>query len=263
MKFLIELNVFPENEQNFADVLTDLKVDHCFWDGESNPPYDKNDNKVFFIGNIHTALKIKQLGYRYQVWLDEKFDYSYFGAHLNNLLNDPFYLITHAQAYDAAKKLIGPERTQQDFTRSNSGYKRFQGDLYSADTYLVEAERQAIPREEIMVFADKKEIAQEYRFVIRCKLDEISDLWDYEIVTYSQYSENEVRELTYEQIKGIISDLQTSNYHPFPMFVLDLGFNNNELKIIEANSINTSGYYACDFSKIVKNILEISKTEII
>lgn len=147
MKFLIELNVFPENEENFSKVLTDLKVDHCFWDGESNPPYDKNDNKVFFIGKIHTALKIKQLGYRYQVWLDEKFDCSYFGAHLNNLLNDPYYLITHAQAYDAGLTLVGTSRMEESFVRSNSGYKRFQGGLYSSDVYIVETDRLAIPRE--------------------------------------------------------------------------------------------------------------------
>lgn len=263
MKFLIELNVFPENEENFSKVLTDLKVDHCFWDGESNPPYDKNDNKVFFIGKIHTALKIKQLGYRYQVWLDEKFDCSYFGAHLNNLLNDPYYLITHAQAYDAGLTLVGTSRMEESFVRSNSGYKRFQGGLYSSDVYIVETDRLAIPREEIMVFADKKQIAQEYRFVIRCKFNEVTDLWDYEIVTYSQYSNNEVRELSYDDIEGIISDLRASSYHPFPMFVIDYGFSEDKLKIIETNSINNSAYYACDFDKIVKSIIEISKTEIV
>ena len=262
MKFLIELGIFPENEKVFSEVLTSMKIDHSFWDGQSNPTYDKKDNKVFFIGSILTALKIKQLGYAYQVWLGPEFDYSFFGSHLVNLLNSPFYLITHGQAIDAQKDLVGTERINQDFIRSNSGYKRLQGGLYSADVYVVESARQAIPREEIMVFAHKKEIAQEYRLVIRCKFDEISDLWEYDVVTYSQY-DGEKKDLTDDQIKEIICDLQNSGFHPYPLFCLDCGKCNNEIKIIEANSISTSGYYSCAFRSIVENILEIEKKEII
>jgi hypothetical protein len=262
MKFLIELGIFPENEETFSKVLTSMKVDHSFWDGQSNPPYDKKDNKVFFIGSIVTALKIKQLGYSYQVWLGPEFDYSFFGSHLVNLLNNSFFLITHGQAMNVHKDLVGTERINQDFIRSNSGYKRFQGGLYSVDVYMVESERQAIPREEIMVFAHKLEIAQEYRLVIRCKFDEISDLWEYDLVTYSQY-EGEKRELSNDEIKGIICDLQVSTYHPYPLFCLDVGLHKDAIKIIEANSINTSGYYDSDFRSMVENILEIEKKEII
>lgn len=262
LKFLIELGIFHENEKVFEDTLVEMKIDHCFWDGESNPPYDKKDNKVFFIGSIVNALKIKQFGYAYQVWLGPEFDYSYFGSHLNNLLNDPFYLTTHAQALNAQKDLVGTERVDPDFIRSNSGYKRFQGGLYSADLYLVETERLAIPKEEIMAFAHKKEIAQEYRLVIKTKYDEKSDLWEYELVTYNQY-EGDQRNLSDGEIKNIINDLETSTFRPYPLFILDVCIFEEKVKILEANSINTSGYYKCNFRRIVESILKIEKEELI
>jgi hypothetical protein len=114
-----------ENEENFSKVLTDLKIDHCFWDGESNPPYEKNDNKVFFIGKIYTALKIKQLGYSYQVWLGPEFDYSYFGSHLNNLLNDDFLMGTCSQINKVYLTDNSIPPNEMVYIRSNSGYKRF------------------------------------------------------------------------------------------------------------------------------------------
>ena len=255
MKFLIELGVFPENEKVFAETLTDMQIDHAFWDGQSNPPYDKKDNKVFFIGSIITALKIKQVGYAYQVWLGKEFDYSYFGSHLKDLLNSPFYLITHAQALVAANQIVGADRNIQDFVRSDSGYKKFQGDLYSVDMYLMESERKAIPKEEVMVFAEKRNIAQEYRLVVKCKYDEISDLWEYDIVTYAQYA-GEDKPLTSLDVTGIISDLSTSTFHPYPLFILDVCISEEKIKIVEANSINTSGYYACDFRRIVDAVID-------
>jgi len=261
MKFLIELNVFPENEENFSKILTDLKIDHCFWDGESNPPYEKNDNKVFFIGKIYTALKIKQLGYSYQVWLGPEFDYSYFGSHLNNLLNDDFLMGTCSQINKIYLTDNSIPPNEMVYIRSNSGYKRFQGDLYSRDIFLMESKKHALPQEEILVLASEKEIAQEYRLVIKSKYDEISDLWEYDVITYSQY-EGEKRELTNGEVRNIIQDLETSTYRPYPLFILDVCICEEKIKILEANSINTSGYYTCNLQRIVESILKIEKEEI-
>ena len=160
-----------------------------------------------------------------------------------------------------ASTLVGIERMDEEFVRSNSGYKRFQGDLYSADLYIVETERLAIPKEEIMVFAEKKKIAQEYRLVIKAKYDERSDLWEYDVVTYSQY-EGDERELTNAEIRNIINDLETSTFRPYPLFILDVCISEEKVKIVESNSINTSGYYNCDFRRIVESILIIEKEEI-
>lgn len=262
MKFLIESNAFPEEEKEILRVLDEMRIEHTIWNPEGRPPYLAADNHVFFIGTIKNALALQRVGARFQIWLGKEFDYSFFGSHLNNLLNEDFILTTYGQLSRCV--LTNEEALKdhgKDYLRSNSGYKVFQGGAYSAPVLAVELHRANIFPEEILVAAKHKNISQEFRLVIRSEYDDKSGLWCNRVVTHSSYPDyGDV--LPQIMIKIIENDLDSATYHPYPLWVLDVCISDGELKQIEANSINTSGLYQCDFKAIVNEILDIEKKEI-
>jgi hypothetical protein len=262
MKFLIEANAFPEEQNEILRVLDEMRIEHTIWNPDGRPPYLAADNHVFFIGTIKNALALQRVGARFQIWLGKEFDYSFFGSHLNNLLNDRFLLVTYGQLL--RNVFSDPEALKdhsQDYIRSNSGYKVFTGGLYSAPVAYVELEKANIFPEEILVAAEEKEISEEFRLVIRSQYDDISGLWFNKVVTQSSYPDYGAK-LSDVQIKGIEADLDSGTYRPYPLWILDVAISKGEVKQLEANSINTSGLYQCDFKAIVNEILDIEKKEI-
>jgi len=262
MKFLIESNAFPEEEKEILRVLDEMRIEHTIWNPEGRPPYLAADNHVFFIGTIKNALALQRVGARFQIWLGKEFDYSFFGSHLNNLLNSKFLMATYGQL--VKNVFSDPEELKnhdQDYIRSNSGYKVFQGGLYSPPVAYAELQRANIFPEEILVFAENKEISEEFRLVIRSEYDDKSGLWFNKVVTHSSYPDYGAK-LSDAQIKTIEADLDSSTYRPYPLWILDVAISKGEVKQLEANSLNTSGLYQCDFKAIVNEILDIEKKEI-
>jgi hypothetical protein len=226
-----------------------------------------NDNKVFFIGTITTACKLRAGGVAFQVWLGREFDYSYMVTYLNNMLNDQFTVAfsTNKMLRDTIvlHKNMAPNAVDRpSFIRSDSGLKRFPGGTYSGDVFYAESERLNISLEEMMVLASTKKITDEHRLVIRTSYDEKMDLWAHKIVTHSQYLGEPVT-LTEKELKTITDDLNCSQYHPYPLWALDIARHNGELYQLEANSINTSGWYDCDISAIFTEIKDILVKEVI
>ena len=265
MKFLIEINAFPETQNALLKALDEMQIEHTIWNPEGRPPYLAADNHVFFYGTIASSLALQRVGARFQIWLGKEFDYSYFGGHLNNLLNNEHYmwsygsLLRTAGQYTAA---FGPPNKDKMFFRSNSGYKQLQGGLYTASELLEECKRVNTFKEDLIVLAEPIQIDLEYRAVIRSSYDEVSDLWDHKVVTSCPYGEKLGPALTDKQIRSIESDLNTSTYHPYPLWVLDLAVAKGEIFQLEANSINTSGLYDLDLKLIIGEILDIEKKEI-
>jgi len=260
MRFLIEADIFPEEQKALVDALTELRVDHSIWNPEGCPIYLAADNHVFFYGSIQSALRLKEVGARFQIWLGNEFDYHYFGAHLSNLLNEDYCLFTYAQLLSFKDE----ENYSNDvrYFRSDSGYKKFQGGLYTAKEFYSEGERVNLFKEDLLVFADKKKIDREYRLVIRSQYDEMSDMWNNAVISQTSYLKEE-EPLTRLEIAKIESDLNCDTYRPYPLWVLDVAVSEGEIFQLEANSINTSGLYNSDYKAIVGAILDIEKKEIV
>lgn len=265
MKFLIEANAFPENQERFLDTLSDMKIENTIWNPEGRPPYLAADNHVFFYGSITSALALQRVGARFQIWLGKEFDYSYFGGHLDNLLNSDHILLSYGVILQQNKnygKMVVPKKNDKMFFRSNSGYKQLQGALYTADEFLEECNRINLFKEDLIVIADPRLIDWEYRAVIRSHYDDIADLWDHKVVTSCPYGEKLGPQLTEKQIRKIEDELNCSSYHPYPLWILDLATAKDEIFQLEANSINTSGLYDLDLKLIIGEILDIEKKEI-
>lgn len=265
MKFLIEANAFPENEQRFLDTLSDMRIENTIWNPEGRPPYLAADNHVFFYGSIASALALQRVGARFQIWLGKEFDYSHFGGHLNNLLNDDHCMWSYGTLVRTAANytsILGPPNDDKMYFRSNSGYKQLQGGLYTAKEFLSECKRVNLFKEDLVVISDQRSIDYEYRAVVRSNYDEVADLWDHKVVTSCSYGEKVGPALTPKQIAKIEDDLNTSTYYPYPLWILDLAVSKDEIYQLEANSINCSGLYDLDLKAIINEILDIETKEI-
>ena len=262
MKVLIEAGVFPEEQEKLIAALTELRVEHSIWSKEGRPPYKSADNHVFFYGSIATALQLKAVGARFQLWIGEAFDYTYFTAHLEDCLNQEIVALPYGSILrEWNKEEIDNDRKDKLFFRSNSGYKKFQGGLYTASEFMGEADRVNLFKEDLIVAAEPQKIEEEYRAVIRSQYDDTSGLWAHRVVTHSSYTGGCA--LNEAQAKSIEDDLNTATYHPYPLWILDLATCDGRIFQLEANSINTSGLYTCDYVSIVKEILKIEEEEIV
>lgn len=260
MKFLIEANIFPEDDAKLIAALKELRVEYALWNKDGRPPYKSAENDVFFYGSIHSALALRRLS-RFQIWLGPEFDYTYFTAHLEDCLNQDIVTMPYGSMIREWNALLEHNKEDKLFFRSNSGYKNFQGGLYTADEFVGEAKRVNLFKEDLIIAADPKEIHSEHRLVIRSQYDDVSGLWKHKVITDSCYIGSD--KLTKNDWRAIENDLDTSSYHPYPLWILDIAVCGVDLKQIEANSINSSGLYNCDYKAIVNEILDIEKKEIV
>lgn len=255
MKVLIEQGVFSEDEEvRTVEALRKLKIDHSLWSGkESRPPYEK-DNKVFFYGSCITARNLQLCKYPFQIWIDNKFDYSYFHPRLNNLLNEEIVILP----YGSAVRQTGgadDESSEPLWIRSNSGLKLWGGGVFTQKEFL--NEKPLFP-EDLLVFSDPKELGPEYRCVIHKDDNDV-----FSIVTNSKYIGDGEDSLTVDEEDFVLKVLQSSDYAPFPMFTLDVTRTSAGPKIIEPNSLNCSGLYNCDLEKVFSTLKEVIKTNVL
>lgn len=259
MKLLIELGAFPETQDALISACRDLKIEYTLWDHKSYPPYKPNDNQVWFYGTIPTALNLKNAKYSYQIWLGKEFDFTYFTGHLNGAtLNQIFAVVPFGH-------LPFIVQDEDIFIRSNSGYKVLGGGIDSVENVVKDAN---LFKEELVVLAEKQFIKEEYRCIVRASVNEEKEGYVYDIIGSSLYIRHEemvdsTKGLSEKNSAVLLEMMGKSSYGPYPLFIVDVALLiNGQLKIIEANSINTSGLYGCDLKKMVETINSIIETEV-
>ena len=244
MKILIEDSIFPEEQDSISKACKALKIDYATWSSSSFPPYKEDDNKVFFYGSILTASKLKKSKYRYQIWLGQEFDYSYFGASLcGDLLNDLFGLVPFGVLKHHLKNRDSLNEKEKMFIRSNSGKKLFGGGLFTEKEFV--SSNPLMNLDDLLVFAEAKNIGKEYRCVVGGTEEEFGDK-NLQIITHSSYGWDDqeytqMSETDLSKTKEVLS--HNDIYHPYPMWIMDVVEFKNSIKIVECNSINTSGWY--------------------
>lgn len=264
MKVLIESGIFPDEQDAITKACKALKIDYSTWSSSSFPPYSENDNKVFFYGSILTASKLKKSKYRYQIWLGQEFDYSYFGASLcRDLLNSRFALMPFGAIKYHSKRQEDLDDNDKIFIRSNSGKKLFGGGLFTAKEFIMS--NPLMNLDDLLVFAEPKNIGKEYRCIVGGTEEEFGDK-NLQIITHSSYGWNDeeytaMSETNLSKTMEILS--RNDIYHPYPMWVMDVVEFENSIKIVECNSINTSGWYGCNVEKIIAELDSLIRTQVI
>lgn len=260
MNLLIEAGILSkEDEEQFMQLCTAKQIGYAVWNPDGRPPFRPNDHHVFFIGSIQTALKLQNAGFQYNIWIGPSFDFSAFAGHFRDidLLNSDYNIGPHGHLLD----VLAEHPNAELFTRSNSGYKKLTGDVRNYSAYVNDTV--GLDMGELIVTANTKySIVEEIRCVVRSSYNEESDIWVNKIITLSSYTGTEVTNLNV-LVPYIEDILNSSNYHPYPMWVLDVTvLDDLTLRLIESNSISTCGFYDCDKSVILDNLKEIFATEV-
>jgi hypothetical protein len=265
MKVLLEQGAFPESQDKLLKELDNLRIDHTLWDSKSYPPYEGQDKDVFFYGSIGTALNLKNAGYAHQIYLGKEFEYSYFHSHINKMFNEDVLYCTKNFAMKKSK--MGPTRLSADdiFCRSNSGNKLLVGAVRTYAQVIQDLEHSPLFEESLLALAEKRELNDEYRCIVKCKYDNQTDLWGYDVVCSSLYmgagapieSDKQLDEVL---IKQLLNIFETSTYHPFPLFVCDVHVDKtNKVSIVEINSPNCSGLYGCDINQFLQEVNKLNE----
>lgn len=261
MKILIEANIFPENERAIIRACKALKVDCALWNPIGYPPYKESDNQVFFIGSIMRANMLKNSKYRYQIWSGPSFDYHEWAGHLYaHSLNDNFRILP----YGAIK---GSTNQDKIFIKSNSSSKLVTGDIMTIQDLSTNYPQLRLA--DLLVLSSPKTIGTEYRFVVSSSDEEFNNDDGrgplFTIVDNSSYNWDgspyqKAPPHIVEGVKKILSTNKT--FHPYPMWTLDITEYNNEVKIVEVNSLSCSGLYGIDVSLVIQEVCRVCQKDI-
>jgi hypothetical protein len=138
------------------------------------------------------------------------------------------------------------------FLRPVSDSKQFAGEVMTWEQFeifrngvrLVENDDGVtLTLKDVVVMAPCKEILAEYRFFVI----------DGEVVTGSQYKIGDQVKSSSDVPRDIYGYAveQVARWQPNRAFAIDIAQTDQGLKIIELNSANSAGFYACDIGKIV------------
>lgn len=142
--------------------------------------------------------------------------------------------------------------TKNLFIRPDSGFKTFSGLVIHQDEFDYEIGTldflsSAVNQTMIMV-GDAYDIREEYRYFIV----------DKKVISHSRYKlgdELSISEDNNEVCQELANKVSQHDYQLDIAYVCDIGYlSNGEAKIIEFNSISSSGFYKADIEKVVKAI---------
>jgi len=191
-------------------------------------------------------------GWKPSGWDGDKFDTSEVLANFGSLAlngNGKEVLLSNAAVEATANEW------EQVFVRPVSESKEFPGTVYMLHELQewVEKLRSSSyfeSQNSLMLIAPFKKLGREWRaFVV-----------DHKLISISQYAESGVlkRSVDVPDIASefVLKAIQT--YAPAPCFVIDIAENlcegSTKLRVVEFNSINSSGLYDCDAGKIVSAV---------
>lgn len=143
------------------------------------------------------------------------------------------------------------------FMRPDKDLKEFAGMIINGSNYeswvksIIENELLDVNENTEVVLSTKKDIEDEWRvFIVGGKVSSCSH--------YRTFGRLNIYKDDNEQVKEFCENLN-KNYSPSDVFVMDVCKYEDELKIIEINCFNSSGFYDCDIEKIFIDIVNFEK----
>lgn len=199
------------------------------------------------IGSIKTIEKMNRFGFK-NIWLNDYFNVSNYSQDLSDLmLNYYHHFTTESLLSFINNNKSSFNEYENVFIRPDSYNKVFDGQLISACFIPEMLEEHELNNDERICVALPKYITQEWRVVV-----------GETPIASSEYRRNgglfiqsatppeviRMAELVRERIDGSIK-----------VFIADICRNDRgEIKLLEINSFNTSGFYACDPQLIVQKV---------
>ena len=230
------------------------------YEDETYKKFPKGSCTVF-LGSISAARKLqrnsKLHGWVPNLWCNWNnykcsTYYAYWGEHL---FNQDYTFIPVAEF---ARKLDSFfDLTDRIFVRPDSGAKPFTGAIFEKRDFEGKSWDYLMSElnpYDLLVVSSIKPIEREWRVVCSGK----------EVITGSRYKTHgqvDYRGELPEDVLQFAENVIKTDWQPDPIYVLDICRSRNKLYLLEIGSFNVAGLYHCDFSKIVKTVVELAQKE--
>lgn len=234
-QWAVERGVFPENEKSLEQILGDRLV--YFTNSIDGFEFEKDIRTPFIVYSSIVAGRKLLRAKNCINWLyNSVYNCNYYLHKFGNLALNNIHIYTTKANLPNLIDMFGKE---QLFIKENSGYKTFTGQVFDHGTMQ---DLQLVYPEDFLLLAPKKSIEKEWRVVIS----------DGKPLTGSGYPDT--KECGQDVLDFAEKCVKLSEYDPAPMWTLDICQSNGELKVLEANSLLSSGWYFCDTEKIIKEV---------
>lgn len=210
-------------------------------------PIPSNGN-IFCYGSYSLSKHAVRRGYFSGAFISDNSDISNLIKHYGR------YMLNYDSWVTEFKSELYP-KWETLFVKPNSDTKAFTAKVYTQEEFvqfrqgileLAKGGYSTVTPETMYVASTPKNIEAEFRFFVV----------DGKVITYSQYVSGG-RFYVHPQVDEYIvkfAQEMVDMYQPDRAFVLDVAISEGELKVIEVNSINSSGLYLIDVQKFIAAI---------
>lgn len=260
--WILERDVF--SEQCFGDMVDYFKTNSIPYHIVRVIPFiHEIEGKVPLVtgpcvvyGSIGTQKLAITHGWTPGVWTSPGFDETVLQDKLGDMLLNPDATVLHMTEVEGFVKKQG---WPQFFIKPNSDTKEFAGMLMEADEFSEWLQKMLDihylkDNDFNVVVSTPKRLGVEWRIVmVDGKIADYSIYRQYQIVKHERSITPEVT---------AFAESAAARYSPAPVFVLDVVDTDDGLKIVEYNTFNSAGLYACDVANIIKAINDfVDKSE--
>lgn len=172
------------------------------------------------------------------------------------MLNDFFYILPFSELVRRVSSIDTEVCFDKVFLRPDKVTKSFTGFSVKGTELLFELnalkQLQNVQPEELIVIADHKEIQAEFRFVIV----------DGKVITGSEYRWDNVLDVRSDvdpNCLGLVEKIACHPWQPDIFYVADIALTKKGPKLIELNTLQCAGLYACDTVKVVEAVQDVLK----
>jgi len=252
--WVVERNVF--DEKCFDEMIEHLKKENYPYHIVKVLPFvhtiegkvPQIENPVVVYGSIGTQKLAIDHGWEPGVWTGDEISERNSVRNLGKMsLNHDANFCKISQALEYAKEYDGEEW----FIKPDSDTKEFAGMIIKTDVFaewyqqLIDIGYLEHNDFEVMISSPKK-LGREWRLVVVFG----------EVVAYSIYRQYGIVKSERKIIPEVLvfANEVISRYNPFRVYVIDIAETPDGFKIIEYNTFNSAGLYACDVGKIIDSI---------
>jgi len=265
MFYVIQENLFKEHHYKLLlDTMSRFKFEYDivkyipfaediyeWYDSETKPEgfipkrYETDKTKVFCFGAVGMAVAAEKRNWKPGSMMNANHDYNVYGPKygLENMLNGDGIVINFGDKV--------PFDDEYFFARPTLDTKSFSGKVYSRgawNDYTKICEDNSISKvlskETQVLISPVKHIQQEVRcWAVGGKIVTASSYKIGNRIVYTNYDD--------ESFFTNFAQKMIDIYQPAEAFVIDIAVSNDELKVIEINSINSAGFYECNMIKLI------------
>jgi hypothetical protein len=254
IRWYIEKDVFPENEERLSQVLgnrlTFVRRSKIEFNEIENLDGQRIVDVGVFYGSIHLALQLQKHGFLSFLPAND-FDCTKWLPYFGSLA------LNHAHLYVEAgclKSMVNSLKinTIPFFVKQEKGYKTFSGQAYNDST--LELVHRLFPNE-LLLIAPIEKIGREFRFMINDDIEHGQS-----VIAQSYYSHYDEENIPVPQsaLEFAISCINSVNYCPAQVWTLDVceigQVGSNQYRVVEPNSLLTAGWYNADIKLIVSMV---------